>query len=96
MDSKMHIEQSLAKIRTIFEKASARIEAMKPGDKIPATKLAEELAEEIGMTGATLYPTLKFLYDKYPGVDIKRGAKGGIIKNLVSDPFPTPTTPDLL
>lgn len=79
MNSK-HVEDSLAKIRTIFEKASARIEDLKKDEKIPATKLAEDLGKEIGMTGPQLYPTLKFLLDGYPGVDIKKGAHGGIIK----------------
>lgn len=75
-----HVEDSLAKIRTIFEKASTRIEDLKKDEKVPATKLAEDLAKEIGMTGPQLYPTLKFLFDGYPGVDIKKGAHGGIVK----------------
>lgn len=79
MNSK-HIEDSLSKIRTIFEKASQRIEDLKTGEKVPATTLAADLAKEIGMTGPQLYPTLKFLFDGYPGVDIKKGAHGGIIK----------------
>ena len=75
-----HIEDSLAKIRTIYQKAYDRIEALKPGEKIPATQLAEEIAKEHGMTGPQLYPTLKFLFDGYPGVDIRKGAHGGIFK----------------
>jgi len=75
-----HIEDSLNKIRVIFEKASQRIEDLKKDEKVPATKLAEDLAKEIGMTGPQLYPTLKFLFDSYPGVEIKKGAHGGIIK----------------
>jgi hypothetical protein len=75
-----HIDLSLAKIRAIFEKASARIEALPPGGKIPATTLADILAKEIGMTGPQLYPTLKFLIDGYPGVKVKKGAQGGIEK----------------
>jgi hypothetical protein len=75
-----HIDVSLSKIRTIFEKASARIDALKVGEKITATGLAKDLAEEIGMTGPQLYPTLKFLFDRYPGVKVSRGAHGGIEK----------------
>jgi len=75
-----HIDVSLAKIRASFEKASARIEALPPGGKIPATTLADILAKEIGMTGPQLYPTLKFLIDGYPGVKVKKGAQGGIEK----------------
>jgi hypothetical protein len=81
--NKTHVEASLDKIRAIFEKASARIEALKPGEKVPATELAAQLGKEIGMTGPQLYPTLKFLFDGYPGVDVKRGAHGGIIKQPV-------------
>jgi hypothetical protein len=75
-----HIEASLNKIRAIFVKADERIEALKPGEKIPATTLAAELAVEAGSTGPALYPVLKYLLDGYPGVEIKRGAHGGIKK----------------
>lgn len=80
MANQDHIEVSLAKIRAIFEQASDKIDALKSGDKIPATKLAEDLAQDTGMTGPQLYPTLLFLIRDYPGVDVKRGAHGGIIK----------------
>lgn len=79
-----HIDASLSKIRSIFEKASARIEALKVNEKITATGLAQELAEEVGMTGPALYPVLKFLFEDYPGVSVTRGAHGGI-KKLESD-----------
>lgn len=81
-----HVEDSLAKIRTIFEKASVRIESLKPGEKVPATELAAELAQDViqpngkPMTGPQLYSTLKFLFDGYPGVAVRKGAHGGIIK----------------
>jgi hypothetical protein len=81
--SHKHVEDSLAKIRVIFEEAAARIDALKPGEKIPATKLAEDIGDKHDMTGAQLYPTLKFLFDGYPGVDVKRGAHGGIIKQAL-------------
>lgn len=78
--SKQHIEVSLDKIRLIYQKAADKIEALKPGQKIPATVLADEVAKENGMTGPQLYPTLLFLIKGYPGVEIKRGAHGGIFK----------------
>lgn len=78
--SEKHVEQALEKIRTIFKKAEFRIEAIKPGEKIPATKLAEELASEFGSTGPSLYPVLKYLFDGYPGIDVRRGAHGGLIR----------------
>lgn len=77
-----HVENSLDKIRSIFESASARIEKLAPGEKIPATQLAADLAKEVGMTGPQLYPTLLFLFKDYPGVDVKRGAHGGLVKRL--------------
>jgi len=80
MYNQTHVDESLAKVRIIFEKASERIEALQSGEKIPATKLAEELAQDIGMTGPQLYPTLLFVIKDYPGVAVKRGAHGGIIK----------------
>lgn len=84
MDSKQHIENTLAKLRPIFEKAAERIDALKPGEKIPATALAEDIAKAHGMSGPQLYPTLKFLFDDYPGVDVRKGAHGGIIKTPVA------------
>jgi hypothetical protein len=94
--SDKHVEDSLDKIRIIFKKAQSRIDAIKPGEKIPATVLAEEIAKEHGMTGPQLYPTLKFLLDGYPNVDIRRGAHGGIFKLApkVVAPAPAPAVAD--
>ena len=78
--SEKHVEEALEKIRTIFKKASNRIEALKPGEKVPATKLAEELAVEFGTTGPALYPVLKYLFDGYPDIEVRRGAHGGLIR----------------
>ena len=70
-----HIEEALNEIRSLFVKAATRIEALKPGEKVPATTLAEELARDIiqadgkPMTGPQLYPTLKVLFKGYPGVE---------------------------
>lgn len=75
-----HIEASLAKIRGIFEEAASRIDALKPGEKIPATTLATDIGKKHNMTCPQIYPTLKFLFDGYPGVDVRKGAHGGIIK----------------
>ncbi len=80
MDSQNHVEVSLAKIQVIFNSAASRIDALKQGEKIPATKLAADLAADYNMTGPQLYPTLLFLLKDYPGVEIKRGAHGGIVK----------------
>lgn len=80
MVNQEHIEESLSKIRAIFEKASERIESLQSGQKVAATGLAAELATEFNMTGPQLYPVLLFLYRNYPGCDVKRGAHGGIIK----------------
>ena len=80
MSNQQHIEDSLEKIRSIFVKASDAIDVLKSGEKIPATKLAEDLAKDVGLTGPGLYPTLKFLLEGFPGVEIRRGAHGGIYK----------------
>ncbi len=80
-----HVEASLNKIRELFVKASERIEALNPGEKIPATALAAELGESFGLTGPQTYPVLKFLFESYPGILVRRGAHGGLIK-------PGPTT----
>lgn len=94
MVNNQHLENALAKIRPIFEKAVERIDALKPGEKVPATELAADLARDIiqadgkPMTGPQLYPTLKFLFEGYPGVAVRKGAHGGIIK------LPLPTVSD--
>lgn len=80
MSSKNHIEESIAKIRSLFEKASERIDSLKSGEKVTATKLAEELSNQFGMTSQQIYPILLFLIKNYPCVDVVRGAHGGIIK----------------
>jgi hypothetical protein len=85
-----HIDNSLAKIKAIFVKASDRLESLKPGEKITATGLANELATEFGLTGAGIYPTLKFLFDGYPDFDILRGAHGGLRRRVVVQPVATP------
>lgn len=87
MDSKQHMDNVWeTKIRPIYDQARAQIDALKPGEKIPATTLAEKIAKPLGMTQAQLYPTLKFLLDGYPGVEIRKGAHGGIFK------LPIPST----
>lgn len=83
---KAHIDNSIAKIRTLYEAASVRIEALKPGEKIPATQLAEDLAKDMDTTGPALYPVLKMLFDGYPGIIIKRGAQGGLFRPVVEAP----------
>jgi hypothetical protein len=78
----LHLEDAVNQVRALFLKAATRIEELKPGEKVPATQLAADLAQERGMTGPQLYPTLKFLFDNYPGVEVKRGAHGGICRPL--------------
>ena len=80
MHNKEQVDRTLDKLRHLLEKASDRIEAIEPGKKIPATELAQSLAEEIGKTGPQLYPVLLWLFQGYPGVDIRKGAHGGIYK----------------
>lgn len=95
-----HIDESLAKIRVIFEKAAAVIEAL-PADgksKIPGTTLAKDIGQEFGITGPTMYPTMLFLYKGYPGTVLRKGAHGGIIRlapgDAVADAASSSTTDD--
>src|ERR1700676_914408 len=78
-----HIENSIDKVRVILTKAAERIEAIKPGDKIPATQLANDLAKDYDTTGPALYPLLKMMINKdYPGIEVRRGAHGGCYRPL--------------
>lgn len=73
-----HIEEQLNEVRKLFIEAATEIEKLEVGEKIPATKLAEDLAKTRGQTGPQVYPTLKILFKKYPHVEVARGAHGGI------------------
>jgi hypothetical protein len=96
MDSKQHIELVLnQRLRPIFEKAAAKIDSLRPGEKVPATELAKELGKEIGMTGPQLYPTLLFLFKDFPGIEIKRGAHGGLCKLPTTKTVVDTATPDV-
>lgn len=79
-----HRAKALSEVGSFFDRAIVRIEAIKPGEKIPATQLAEDLAKEENpeLTGPQVYPTLKILLEDYPGVDVRRGAHGGIYRLL--------------
>lgn len=78
--TEQHIDETLNKLRAIYVEAANRIDALKGDDKVPATKLAEEIAKPLNMSGPQLYPTLLFLFKGYPGVTITKGAHGGIRK----------------
>lgn len=80
MSVEKHIDDTVSHIRNIFEKISARIEAIPAGNKILATELAESVAKDYGMTGAQIYPVFLYIIRGYPGIEQKRGAKGGIYK----------------
>lgn len=83
-----HLDKAINEVRDLFTAAALRIEALKPGEKIPATQLAQELGVERGMTGAQAYPILKILLNSsYPGVKILKGAHGGIMKNKPEQPI---------
>jgi hypothetical protein len=86
-----HIDASLSKVRSLFEEASDVIEALRPNEKVTATGLAAMIAAKHSMSGATLYPILKMMFDGYPGVSVTRGAKGGIMKLPINS-----ATPDVM
>lgn len=75
-----HVDTAVNDIRKIFEDVSSFIEEMKSGEKIPATQLAAKFAEKYNLKGPDLYPTLRFLLRNYPGIQVKRGATGGVYK----------------
>lgn len=78
--SMQFVDSALALIRPLFDEAQAYIDTMKVGDKVPATKLAQQIAERHGMTGPQLYPTLKFFFDNHDELEVRRGAHGGLFK----------------
>lgn len=78
--SNKNVESALDLIRPIFEEAQATIDTMKIGDKVPATKLAQQIAEHHGQTGPQLYPTLKVFFDSHDELEVRRGAHGGLFK----------------
>lgn len=90
MNRDEHIDNVwLTKIRPLLMEASDMIEALKPGEKIPATELAKQVAACHGMTGPQFYPLLTYIIKGYPNRVIKRGAHGGI-----ENPLATATNKD--
>jgi len=77
-----HIETALIEIRELFMATAQRIEAIKPGETYPATKLAKEIATELQGDGPPVYPILLKLTKNYPGIVVKRGKTGGIHRPL--------------
>lgn len=75
-----HIEDTLDHVRKIYKDAADIIAKLNAGEKIPATKLAAQVAESYGMSGPQLYPTILFLLKDFPGTKQKRGVNGGIWK----------------
>ena len=84
--SEKHVDNTLDKIRVIFNRAKEKIDALKPGEKLKATGLSEEIAPDYNLTGAQLYHTLKLLFEDYPGIYIVPGAHGGLFKEDPSNP----------
>lgn len=78
--SHQDVETALNKVRTFFLEVQEHIDAMKVGDKVPATKLADAIARRHDMTGPQLYPVLKFFFDTCTELNVKRGAHGGLFK----------------
>lgn len=84
-DTEKHIEDTLNRFRGWFHSASERIDVLKPGEHIPATKLAEDVGITFGMTKAQFYPFVKEMLVDYPGVLVKAGSKGGIFKLTIPE-----------
>lgn len=81
MNTDQHVEESLNKVRDIFNQVVLKIDSLQVGEKITANKLAEQIAVGFGMTGPQIYTVIKLLINpSYPGVEIKTGREGGIYK----------------
>lgn len=78
--SNNNVENALDLIRPLFEEAQAYVDTMSLGDKVPATKLAQTIAEHHGQTGPQIYPTLKVFFDSHDELEVRRGAHGGLFK----------------
>ena len=78
--SDKNVEHALNLIRPLFEEAQAFVDTMKVGDKFPAVKLAKQLAELHGQTGAQLYPIFKIFFDNHDELEVRRGSHGGLFK----------------
>jgi hypothetical protein len=76
-----HIEQSLNNVRDIFIKIAEHVEKINPGERLPSTKLADEVGAELGLTGSSLYPIMRLLTDVgYPGIKNMKGRYGGLYR----------------
>ena len=81
MNPDQHIEETLNKVRDIYNDVASQLNSLKSGEKIAATELARQVGIKYGLTGPQLDPTLLILInDKYPGIEVRRGSLGGIYK----------------
>jgi hypothetical protein len=86
VDRHQHIDDVLTNgIRPLMQDASDILEALKPGERMPATELAKRVAEKHGTTGAAIYPVLLFLFNGYPNFKKSRGARGGLERVSASE-----------
>jgi hypothetical protein len=74
----LHIETRINDIRSIYLKAVERLEMLKPGERIPSTTLAKDIAKEMGQKDTQIYPILLPMLVGYPRFVRRVGAKGGM------------------
>ena len=75
-----HISDILFTISDIFERVSEKVEQLHPGDKLTLTNLVDLFAHKYSLPKTRVYNLIKCLLDTYPGIEIRSGHNGGIIK----------------
>jgi hypothetical protein len=75
-----HIELKLTLVKTLFEEVSDRIDALKPGERLPLTNYSKSIASKYGLSGPQLYPIMLLLTKDYPGTKTRHGKNGGLVK----------------
>jgi hypothetical protein len=80
-----HVELSLERIRVIFKAFANELDKLiaghGPEDRVRIVEWCErycaDKSNNCNMAAAQLYPTLCYLLEGYPGIEVKRGRHGG-------------------
>lgn len=67
-------------LKEILTEASVYIENMEANKTKPATKLAGEIGDKFSLSQQEAYSILVHFFKEYPGVEVRKGAHGGIRK----------------
>lgn len=83
-DWRDHLEQHLDLNREVLEFVGKRLEVLKSGEHIQTVAFSKEVAKHFEakakMTDAQMYNVIRPFLVEFPGIECRKGPKGGIYK----------------